>query len=241
MNSRIALILVPALMLGCAAEEVAPDVVSAQEAPQVVEDAGANAPQVSSLVFENEHVRAMLVALEPGDEVPEHSGRERAVYSLTDYRILFAEEGESHEREWRAGQAHWHEARDHAVRNIGDTEARFLVVSRTEAALAETAALHIDHDAATIEEGFAALIFENDHVRITQVTLPPGTAQAEHHGVHRLVYSLSDYAIRYTSDRVETVERAFAAGDAHWHEADIHAVENIGSTEARFVIFQFKS
>ena len=46
--------------------------------------------------------------------------------------------------------------------------------------------------------------------------------------------------IRYTSDRLDRVEGSFAAGEAHWHEADEHAVVNTGTTEARFVIFQFK-
>lgn len=199
----------------------------------------ADVPQLSSVVFENEHVRAMLVTLQPGDELPEHSGTERVVFSLTDYRILFTEDGESIERNWHAGQAHWHEARDHAVRNIGETEARFLVVARTDTALPGAGDVHTDHDAPPIEEGFET-VFENDRVRITQVALAPGMAQDEHHGLHRLIYSLSEYNVRYRSDRMDAVERSFSAGDVHWHEADIHAVENIGSMEARFVVFEFK-
>ena len=241
MKIRIALALLPALMLGCTADEPAePQGVSAPETPQNVEELVTEAPQLMSEVFENEHVRAMLVRLQPGAEVPEHGGRERVAFSLTDYRILFTEDGESSQKDWRTGQAHWHQAGDHAVRNIGESEARFLVVTRTDSTLSDAGDLHADHDPPALEEGFASLVLENERVRVTQVSLPPGAAQTAHHGLHRLIYSLSGYEVRYTSDQVDAVERGFVPGDVHWHEPDRHAVENIGATEARFVVFQFK-
>jgi quercetin dioxygenase-like cupin family protein len=234
MKTRIFFLLIPALALGCGADE------PREPEAEVVTDIVAAAPDMTSVIFENDYVRAILFRLQPGDELPEHASHGRAVYSLSDYRILWTEEGESSEKEWRAGQAHWHDALDHAVSNIGESEAVFLVVARKDAALPEVAELDAHHDAAGVEEGHGRLAFENEHVRITEVTLPPGAAQAEHHGLNRLVYSLSDYSTRYTSDRLDDVEGSFAAGEAHWHEADEHAVENIGTTEARFVIFQFK-
>jgi quercetin dioxygenase-like cupin family protein len=238
MKTRIHFLLIPALALGCGADE--PREPEVDTPVEVVRDIVAAAPDMASVIFENQYVRAILFRLQPGDELPEHAGHPRAVYSLSDYRILWTEAGESSEKEWRAGQAHWHDAIRHAVSNIGESEALFLVVARKDAALPEVADLHAEHDAAAAEDGYGRLVFENEHVRITEVMLPPEAAQAEHHGLNRLVYSLSDYSIRYTSDRFDTVERTFARGDAHWHEADEHAVENIGTTEARFVIFQFK-
>ena len=235
MKTRIAFLLIPALFLGCGADE------PREAEVEVVRDIVAAAPEMASVVFENEYVRAILFRLQPGDELPEHAGHGRAVYSLSDYRIHWTEAGESSEKEWRAGQAHWHDALDHAVSNIGESEAVFLVVARKDASLPATADYHVDHDAASTEAGHAHLVVENEHVRITDVTLPPGAAQTPHHGLNRLVYSLSDYSIRYTSDRLDDVEGSFASGEAHWHEADEHAVENIGTTEARFVIFQFKN
>jgi hypothetical protein len=235
MKTRIAFLLIPALFLGCGADEPRePEV-------EVVRDIVAAAPEMASVVFENDYVRAILFRLQPGDALPEHAGHGRAIYSLSDYRLLWTEAGESSEKEWRAGQAHWHDALDHAASNIGESEAVFLVVARKDASLPAAADYHVDHDAASTEAGHAHLVFENEHVRITDVTLPPGAAQTPHHGLNRLVYSLSDYSIRYTSDRLDDVEGSFAAGDAHWHEADEHAVENIGTTEARYVIFQFKN
>lgn len=241
MKIRFSLYFLPAmamavLAMGCATDDPG----EADPEVQVIRDITEAAPGMVSVVFENDHVRATLVRLEPGDELPPHAGDARAVYSLTDYRILWTEAGESAERAWEEGQAHWHDALDHAVRNIGQTEAVFLVVARTGTALPEAPGLQAEHDAAAVEGGFGDLVFENDHVRITEVTLPPGASQPTHQGVNRLVYSLSDYTVRYTSDRMDTVEATFADGDAHWHEADEHSVENIGDTEARFVLFQFK-
>jgi len=234
MKMRSALLLLPVVFLGCATDEPRePEV-------EVVSDIVGAAPDRASMVFENDFVRATRIRLAPGEELPEHSGDARAVYSLSDYRILWTEAGESTEREWRAGQAHWHDAIEHAVQNIGQTEARFLVVARTDAALPDAGGLLPDQDAAGTVGAYGELIFENEHVRVVEVTLPPGAAQPTHHGLSRLVYSLSDYTIRYESDRLDAAERTFAPGDAHWHDPDEHTTENVGESEARFVIFQFK-
>lgn len=231
MRVWIALFVLLPLLSGCA--ERPPEVVA-------VEDIVAEAPELAQVVFENDFVRAVRFQLEPGDELPLHVGGPRVVYSLSDYRILFTEGEESVEKEWQAGEAHWHDAVDHAVENIGETEALFLVVTRTPVQLPGAAPYESDQDAAAADPSHAQVVFENDYVRVTKVTLAPGAEQPLHHGLNRLVYSLTSYQISYTSDQVEDVERAFNQGDAHWHGADEHAVTNIGETEARFVVFQFK-
>ncbi len=69
------------------------------------------------------------VALEPAGSEPAHAGRARVVYALSDYTIRYETEGEAPiERSFTAGQAHWHDAGQHRVTNIGTTPARFLVV-----------------------------------------------------------------------------------------------------------------
>lgn len=122
--------------------------------------------------------------------------------------------------------------------NVGESEAVFLVVARKDAAFPDQAGSAAD--AAAVDGGHGMVLFENEHVRIVEVTLALGVAQAPHHGLHRLVYSLSDYSVRYTSEGADAIDASFAAGEAHWHDADEHVVAKTGSTEARFVLFQFK-
>ncbi len=241
MNKHRALSLLPSLLLLGFTAEDSPEAPPRINHPSAtIGDIVAEAPEYASVLLENEAVRTVLFRLQPGDELPEHAGRQRVVYALTDYQILFTEDGETRKKDWQAGQAHWHEAVNHAIRNIGDSEARFLVVARKPPELPEASHDEHSHDAVDVDGGFADLVLENDNVRVSRVSLPPGASQAEHHGLHRLIYSLSDYSIRYTSDRIGNVEHSFARGDAHWHQPDIHAVENIGTTTAEFAIFQFK-
>ncbi len=232
MKTRVVFLLIPALAPGCGGGERGD--VEAERTADVV----AAAPSLGTVVFENDYVQATLFRLAPGEALPEHAGHPRAVCSLSDHRILWTESGTSEEKEWGAGQAHWHDGYDHAVRNIGESEAVFLVVARKGAAFPDQAGSAAD--AAAVEGGHGVVVFENDHVRVTEVTLAPGVAQAPHHGLHRLVYSSSDYSVRYTSEGAHAIDASFAAGEAHWHDADEHAVENTGSTEARFVLFQFR-
>lgn len=229
MKIALSLALAALLMVACTPkkEEAVADIVAA-------------APKTDSLIFENDFVRAVEFKLQPGQALPLHKGGPRVVYALSDYRIMWTEGPQSLEKEWFRGQAHWHDAIDHAVENIGETEARYLVVTRHDAELPATGEYGLDKDAASADEAHSRMVFDNDHVRVIEVKIPAGEAQPSHHGLNRLIYSLSDYTIKYTSDRMAEKETAFAAGTAHWHGADEHAVANVGETDVHFLIFEFK-
>ena len=207
---------------------------------EVVEDIVAAAPGMTKVVLENDYVRAIEFTVPAGEKLPLHKGAARVIYALSDYRILWTEGSESSEKEWQKGQAHWHEAMVHALENIGETEAKFLVVARKEAPLSETGDYDVESDAAMVDAMHSQMVLDNDQVRVTEVQIPAGSAQPVHHGLNRLIYSLSDYTITYSSDKADDKESSFSAGEAHWHGADEHAVANSGETEAQFLIIQFK-
>lgn len=207
---------------------------------EVVEDIVAAAPGMTRVIFENDYVRAIEFTVPAGEKLPLHKGAARVVYALSDYKILFTEGSESNEKEWFKGQAHWHDAIAHSLENIGETEAKFLVVARKDVPLAETAAYDVDSDAAMVDAMHTQMVFDNDFVRVAEVRIPPGSKQPMHHGLNRLIYALSDYTITYSSDQADDKESSFSAGDAHWHSADEHAVANSGETEAQFLVIQFK-
>lgn len=206
-----------------------------------VEDITAENPRAAKIVLDNEHVRAVEFTLKPGQSLPMHKGQPRAVYSLSDYKILWTEgETAATERTWEKGEVHWHDAVPHAVENVGATTARYLVVSRKETTLPSIAPYRLADDAASVDPRHAAVVFENDDVRVTDVRIPVGEGLPAHDGSYRVIYSLSSYTIKYQSDKTGTQATRWKPGMAHWHEPDEHSVENAGNSFVHYVIFAFK-
>lgn len=211
-----------------------------QQQKKVIEEIVATNPTNTTVKIENDYIKVVEFIIKPGDKLPLHKGGPRAVYSLSDYKLKWAEGDQETEKEWTKGHTHWHNAIEHAAENIGDTDANYLVVTRKEMTLPQTDDYDIAQDASQHDSDHANIIFENEHVRIIEVKLATGESQAMHHGINRLVYSLTSYQIEFKSDKMETVETKVEAGDTHWHTADKHAVENIGETLAHYLIFAFK-
>jgi quercetin dioxygenase-like cupin family protein len=207
----------------------------------VVEDITASAPRIAKVAFENEYVRGIEFTLRPGQTLPIHEGQPRVVYSLADYQILWTEgDAAPVERTWKKGDVHWHDAVPHAVENLGTTVAKYLVVTRRNTPLPSSEPYRLTDDAASVDPRHATVVFENEHVRITDVRIPVGERQPVHDGGYRLIYSLSAYTIKYESDQHGTRATRWKPGMAHWHEPDAHAVENAGNHFVHFVIFAFK-
>ena len=78
-------------------------------------------------------------------------------------------------------------------------------------------------------------VFSNEYAVASVVTLAPGQVLPAHTGGPRAVYALSDYTIRFTQDG-QTSEPTWKAGQAHFHAAGEHSIENIGTTEAKFLV-----
>jgi beta-alanine degradation protein BauB len=195
-------------------------------------------PDNTQLLFENNYVRVLHVTLEPGEGQPLHTCNNRFIYALTGYTINYYQPNDTTQISWNEGGIHWHEKGVHAVENAGETLVDYLAIERKDARL--PAATVEDPPPATLETGYWMEIFENDHAHVARISLPPGESIPEHDGYHRLVYSLSNYEIRYASEEKGTVEKSFSSGDFHWHAADMHAVENIGDDVAEYILFGFK-
>ncbi len=78
-------------------------------------------------------------------------------------------------------------------------------------------------------------LLSNEYAETFTVTLAPGQALPPHPGGARVIYSLSDYTLRFTQDG-QTSEQSLTAGQAHFHGAGEHSMENIGATEAKFLV-----
>ena len=196
---------------------------------------------VPAVIFENDFASVSKISLEPGDFQPSHDGGKRVIYSLTDYSIDWEEKGEKlGTKTWKKGDAHFHEAGKHAAKNVGASKAEWIVFQTKNAQLPACDENTLENDVISVVPDFAKMIFENDDFRITEVNLPKGENIPKHAGVNRIIYSLSDYQIVYESDSEGQGEHQFKSGDIHWHDACQHALQNIGETDAKFLVVSYK-
>jgi quercetin dioxygenase-like cupin family protein len=87
-------------------------------------------PEPGPIVLENDAVRVAELTLPPGESTGRHWGGHRVVFALSDHTIRWTEgDADPVEMSWSEGEAHWHQSGDHEVENIGDSSARFLVVT----------------------------------------------------------------------------------------------------------------
>ncbi len=192
-------------------------------------------------LFENDYAKVVKVSLAPGEALKEHKAGARLIYSLSDYTIDWVEQGQDQgAKTWEEGAVHVHEAGSHSAVNSGDSPAEWLAFIRKTEALPECGDHTLEDDVNAFSNDFAKMRFDNDDFRVTEVSLAPSENIPMHSGVNRVIYSLSDYTIRYRSDQKDATEKTFRAGEAHWHDACEHAVENIGETEARFLVVAYK-
>ncbi len=196
-------------------------------------------PENTEVIFENDYVRVLNITLEPGEAQPLHRCGHRIIYALGDYTINYYQPDDTTEISWNEGGIHWHQEGYHAVENIGESIVEYLLIERKAATLPDAEDIVPEPDPVFSEAEFVMEVFENDHARISRITLPVGESLPEHEGPNRLIYSQSEYRIRYTSDDEETIEREYEYGDLHWHSADVHTVENIGETDAEFIVIGF--
>jgi beta-alanine degradation protein BauB len=95
-------------------------------------------------------------------------------------------------------------------------------------------------DAVTVAPHVYTVLFENERMRLLEVRMKPGETSAMHSHPAYAIYPLSDAKATFTSPDGDSVEVQMKAGEALWHEAESHAVENRGTTEARVILFELK-
>jgi hypothetical protein len=87
------------------------------------------APGVYKVALENDHVRVLEVTLKPGEKVPMHSHPACIIYPLNDSKTRFTSpDGKSVDVDMKTGAVSWHEAESHMSENIGQSDARVLVI-----------------------------------------------------------------------------------------------------------------
>jgi quercetin dioxygenase-like cupin family protein len=90
-------------------------------------DAVSAAPEVYSVVFENERVRVLDVRADPGAGSPMHGHPDFVRFAVRDAHIVVASpDGREQRADVPAGAVFWNAATVHAVENVGDEPLHFI-------------------------------------------------------------------------------------------------------------------
>jgi quercetin dioxygenase-like cupin family protein len=86
------------------------------------------------------------------------------------------------------------------------------------------------------------LLFENDEVRVMEVTFQPGQAIAAHTHPHpHSVYVLEGGALRISKPDGSSMDATLEVGQVLWIPAERHWAENTGETVVRLLVTEIKS
>ena len=89
----------------------------------MAKDAAEAAPNVYTVLFENERVRLLEARIKPGDSSAMHAHPNYLVYSPVDSKVTFTEaSGQSIDVDLKAKQAMWREAEEHSAKNNGSAD-----------------------------------------------------------------------------------------------------------------------
>jgi quercetin dioxygenase-like cupin family protein len=96
-------------------------------------------------------------------------------------------------------------------------------------------------DAVTADPAHYTVEFENDQVRVLRVVYGPHEKSVMHEHPASVGVYLTDGHIRITLPDGKTGEPHVKAGQAMWHPAGKHLIENLGSTPFELVLTELKA
>ncbi len=83
-------------------------------------------------------------------------------------------------------------------------------------------------------------VFENDQVRVMEVTFAPGAKVGMHTHPDHFAYVLSGGKLRITNDAGKATDADLAVGQVMWIDAESHKAENLGTTTVKVLVTELK-
>jgi beta-alanine degradation protein BauB len=97
-----------------------------------------------------------------------------------------------------------------------------------------------ERDPAKLAPDLYKVALENDRVRVLDIRMKPGDKSPEHSHPAYVMYSLSDAKAKFTNPDGTSEEVEVEAGQTVWRDAETHAVENVGTTEAHILNIELR-
>lgn len=85
------------------------------------------------------------------------------------------------------------------------------------------------------------LLFENDEVRVLEMSLRSGETDKEHSHPSETVYFINGGSVRVHLPEGEPLGVEFPDGGVMWHEPWTHTVENVGDSDITAIIVEAKT
>ncbi len=96
-------------------------------------------------------------------------------------------------------------------------------------------------DPVEVSPGHYKLVFENEHVRVLEMSLNAGEIDDTHSHPSETVYFIQGGKLRVHLPDGEAVELEVPDGGVIWHEPWTHRVENAGSSDVLAIIVENKT
>ena len=84
------------------------------------------------------------------------------------------------------------------------------------------------------------LVYENDRVRVMQVSFEPGQSIAEHSHPDHFVYVLEGGTLKITKADGTSADAELKVGDVIWIDAETHSAVNTGTTPVKLLVTELK-
>ncbi len=84
------------------------------------------------------------------------------------------------------------------------------------------------------------LLFDNDRVRVMEITFKPGDTIAIHWHPDHVVTFVAGGTLKLTYPDGTSKEISGQAGQAFWIPSESHAAENVGTTEVKGIVIEIK-
>jgi hypothetical protein len=86
------------------------------------------------------------------------------------------------------------------------------------------------------------LLLENEHVRVIEARIPPGTTEPLHRHLSGVSIAMTDYFIEHLQPNGEwTPSMKREPGTVYWSEGSVHQVRNVGDTYSHTIRIELKN
>jgi len=196
-------------------------------------------PNIYKLVFENERVRVLDVSFKPGEEIAMHAHPDHVAYVRSGGKLKISHStGAPEEFDLKPGQAVFLPAQAHSAKNVGKTPIKLVVLEIKPGGTPGAASA--GEDPVKVGPKIYKQIFEDDHVRVLQITFEKGAKIAMHTHPDHVVYATSGGKLRITPAQGAAQDAELKEGKAVFLPAQAHSAENVGATKVQAIVFELK-
>jgi len=211
-------------------------------APPTPGDPAEVGPDIYKLVTENDQVRAFEVTFAPGAKIGLHKHPDHVVYAIAGGKLtITGQDGTPKEIEAKTGDAMFLQAEAHSAENKTDKEIKMLVVE-----LRGPSKSPAPKGKDPLKAGGKAhrKVFENDKVRVMEVTFKKGGKIPDHAHPDNFNYVLEGGQLEVTEQGAEGAKEKkkmdLAPGMGVFLPATVHAGKNVGKTQVKIVVVELK-